>query len=88
MLHFICFPGISKLCDAATDIVEWLNCKKGRKKKKGYYQVKQELSFITGRNAKQYIHFGKQFVFYKGKCCIVHLKILDLCTAEAWLEGF
>lgn len=51
MLHCICFPGISKLCDAATDILEWLNCKKGRKKK-GYYQVKQELSFITGRNAK------------------------------------
>ena len=33
MLHCICFPSISKLCDAATDILEWLNCKKGRKKK-------------------------------------------------------
>ena len=25
------FPSISKLCDAATDILEWLKCKKGKK---------------------------------------------------------
>ena len=81
MLHLICFLSISKLCDAATDILEWLKCKKG--KIIGYYQVKQELSFIAGRNAKQGIYFGKQFVFYKGKCCTVHLKVLNLCTGEA-----